>query len=96
MMITLVILGVVTAIVFAINLYYSNAHLVVKLLVLPLALALGTTGYNIFQDQLGRPIYDRPAGEFTYMTHLLIGNDALLVAADDISCLLYTSPSPRD
>ena len=88
-MITLILLGVLTAVALAAVIYYSKAKLIVKLAVLPLALALGVTGYNIFQDELGRPIYDRPEGDFTYMTHLLIGNSALLVADDGISPRIY-------
>ena len=88
-MITLILLGVLTAVALAAVIYYSKAKLIVKLAVLPLALALGVTGYNIFQDELGRPIYDRPEGDFTYMTHLLIGNSALLVADDGVSPRIY-------
>ena len=88
-MITLILLGVLTAVALAAVIYYSKAKLIVKLAVLPLALALGVTGYNIFQDELGRPVYDRPEGDFTYMTHLLIGNSALLVADDGVSPRIY-------
>ena len=54
-MITLITLGVLTAVAFAVAIYYSKAKLIVKLSVLPLALAMGITGFNVFQDQLERP-----------------------------------------
>lgn len=85
----IIVVTIALALLIAALVYYSNAHLIVKLVMLPMTLVIALLGYNYFIDQLGRPIYGIPVGEFTYVIHVEVGNQVELIAADNVSSRLY-------
>ena len=85
----LVVTLVSLTVLLAVLLYKSEAHALMKLAILPLALLSTFFGIEHYKDQLGRPLYERPIGNFTYVTHVVIGNTIELIAADTTSSRLY-------
>ena len=85
----LILLAVVVSVITAVIAYKSSAGYLIKLILLPLYLMVAWMGAEFYTDQLGRPLYQKPPGEFVYIHHTVVGNHTQLVAHDGVSPRLY-------
>ena len=89
-LIALILLLLISGLAYSI--YKSNWSDVVKMTVLPLAIAFsGLVGYH-YLDSLGKPINKVPEGQWEYVWHEAYGNEIHLWAISDGDSRLYVVP----
>ena len=91
----IIMMAITFMVLVAVLTYLSRAHTFIKLVVLPFALITMMVALNFYTSQLGRPIYEKPAGEFAYVMHKVVGNHVELVVADKLSPRLYIFTSSK-
>ena len=89
-LIALILLLLISGLAYSI--YKSNWSDVVKMTVLPLAIAFsGLVGYH-YLDSLGKPLNKVPEGKWEYIWHEAYGNEIQLWAIVDGESRLYVVP----
>lgn len=90
-------LGVITAVIMAITVYYSNINFIIKMFALPLIFVLMTlVGYYI-HIELGRPVNKKPMEfELVHFEVMDSGNSIVIWVNEDNRPRLYKFPYDRD
>lgn len=101
-MINLAILAIALAILLGITIaflmYFSTAHVLLKLIVFPIILATGVIVYDYYIEFLGQPVMEKPQGEYKYHHHIISGDDTIVIWLEDIQGAhrLYKFPYDRE
>ena len=88
-MITLILLCLIFIIIVSWVVYTSEATIISKLLTLPTLLIVIVSAVIHYNNQLGRPVFKRPTGTWSYVMHEQVGNYVYLVASDNKSPRLH-------